>query len=428
MKASILTVGDEILIGQIVDTNSASIARQLGEAGVCVSEMRSTGDTREAIAGALDGLFAACDAAIITGGLGPTKDDITKHTLAAYFGATRMVVHEPTLQHVTELLKRRGIALGELNRSQALAPEGCEALLNLSGTAPGLWFEKDGKLAIALPGVPFEMESMMANEVIPRLKKRFSLGKAYHKNITTAGIAESTLAETIATWEENLPSHLRLAYLPSPAGVRLRLSCYAADVHADVANEVDVQLRRLQTLIPAHIVGYDGATLESAVGQLLKVRGATLSTAESCTGGRVAAIVTAQPGASAYFRGSVVAYSNDVKVKELGALPDDIERHGAVSQAVAEQMAQGARRTLQTDYAVATSGVAGPDGGTPEKPVGTVWIAAATPEGVASRKLNLGSDRERTILRASYSALNLLRLALMGGSDSEMRRLAFAPE
>ncbi|MDR1417015.1 MAG: CinA family nicotinamide mononucleotide deamidase-related protein [Prevotellaceae bacterium] len=419
MKASILTVGDEILIGQIVDTNSSYIAQRLGEQGLSICEMRSVGDTREAITGALNELFAASGIVVITGGLGPTKDDITKQTLAAYFGATRMALHEPTLRHVTELLGRRGIALGELNRNQALIPDACEALLNLAGTAPGMWFEKAGKLAVSLPGVPHEMEYLMANEVIPRLKKRFSLGKVYHKHIATAGIAESTLAETIAAWESVLPDYLRLAYLPSPAGVKLRLSCYAADAHTSVADEVEkIYLRQLQALIPAYIVGYDGDTLESAVGRLLKARGATLATAESCTGGRIAALITAQPGASAYFKGGIVAYSNELKVKELGVSPSDIERHGAVSQAVVEQMAQGAQRALQAEYAVATSGIAGPDGGTPEKPVGTVWIATATPDKVTSRKLNLGNDRERTILRTSYGVLNLLRLALTDDNNA----------
>ncbi|MDR3187864.1 MAG: CinA family nicotinamide mononucleotide deamidase-related protein, partial [Prevotellaceae bacterium] len=415
MKTSVFTVGDEILIGQIVDTNSSRIAQLLGEQGVSVGEMRSAGDTCEAITRALDELLPACDLLIITGGLGPTKDDITKHTLAGYFGATRMVTHEPTLRHVAELLRRRGIAMGELNRRQALAPDVCEPLLNLSGTAPGMWFEKDGKVTVSLPGVPYEMEYLMVNEVIPRLKTRFALGKVYHKNIITTDIPESTLAETIAAWESDLPDYLRLAYLPSLSGVKLRLSCHTAAAHANVANEVAERVRQLHTLIPSHIVGYDSDTLEGAVGRLLKARGATLSTAESCTGGRIAALITAQSGASAYFKGSVVAYSNDIKVKVLGALPDDLEKHGAVSQTVVEQMAQGVRCALQTDYAVATSGVAGPDGGTPEKPIGTVWIAVASPHNVTSRQLSLGGDRERTILRASYSALNLLRLALIDG-------------
>ena len=418
MKASVLTVGDEILIGQIVDTNSSRIAQWLGEQGIDVSEMRSTGDTRTAITSALDELFAACDMVIITGGLGPTSDDITKHTLAGYFGASRMVVHRPTLQHVTSLLSRRGIAMGELNRSQALVPDKCEVLLNLAGTAPGMWLEKDGKLAVSLPGVPYEMEYLMANEVIPRLKKRFALGKVFHKNITTAGIPEATLAETIAAWEGDLPGYLRLAYLPSLSGVKLRLSCYTAEAHANIAGEVAERVRQLQALIPSHIVGCDGDTLEGAVGRLLRDRGATLSTAESCTGGRIAAIITAQPGASTCFKGSIVAYSNDVKVAALGVLPDDLEKHGAVSRTVVEQMARGAQRALQTSYAVAVSGIAGPDGGTPQKPVGTVWAAVATPQNATAHMLNLGGDRERIILRASYSALNLLRLALIDSSSS----------
>ncbi|MDR1342426.1 MAG: CinA family nicotinamide mononucleotide deamidase-related protein [Prevotellaceae bacterium] len=418
MKASILTVGDEILIGQIVDTNSACIAQQLGEQGVSVCEMRSTGDTHEAITNALDELFALSSLIIITGGLGPTNDDITKHTLAAYFGATRMALHEPTLRHITKLLSRRGIAIGELNRNQALVPDTCEVLLNLAGTAPGMWFEKDGKLAVSLPGVPHEMEYLMANEVIPRLKKRFRLGKVYHKNIATAGIAESTLAETIAAWESALPPHLRLAYLPSLSGVRLRLSCYTADAHAGVADEVEAYLRQLQPLIPSCIVGYDGDTLESVVGQLLKARGATLVTAESCTGGRIAALITAQPGASAYFKGSIVAYSNDLKKRALGVFQSEIEEHGAVSKVVVEQMARGAQCALHADYAVATSGIAGPDGGSPGKPVGTVWIAVATSDKLTSHKLNLSGDREQIILRASYSALNLLRLVLTSDGNA----------
>ncbi|MDR1023015.1 MAG: CinA family nicotinamide mononucleotide deamidase-related protein [Prevotellaceae bacterium] len=412
MKASILTVGDEILIGQIVDTNSSCIAQQLGDQGISVCEMRSTGDTREAITGALDELFALSDLIIITGGLGPTKDDVTKHTLAAYFGATRMAQHEPTLRHIKKLLGKRGIALGELNQNQALVPDTCEALLNLAGTAPGMWFEKDGKLAVSLPGVPHEMEYLMANEVIPRLKKHFSLNKIYHKNIATAGIAESTLAEAIAAWENALPPYLRLAYLPSLSGVRLRLSCYTADAHANIADEVEAYLRQLQPLIPSCIVGYDGDTLESAVGQLLKARGATMATAESCTGGRIAALITAQPGASAYFKGSIVAYSNDLKIRALGVFRDEIKEHGSISKVVVEQMARGAQYALHADYTVATSGIAGPDGGSPGRPVGTVWIAVATPDKVTSHKLNFGGDRERIILRASYSALNLLRLAL----------------
>jgi nicotinamide-nucleotide amidase len=415
LKSSLLTIGDEILIGQIVDTNSVFMSKQLGEIGISVSEMRSVGDTRKAIIDALDSLLPACDLLLITGGLGPTKDDITKHTLAEYFGARSMVMHEPTLHHVTELLGKRGIAMIDANRAQALVPDVCEVLLNLSGTAPGMWFERDEKVVVSMPGVPFEMEYLMANEVIPRLQKRFALGKVFHKNIITAGLPESTLANTIAGWELALPEHLKLAYLPSYAGVRLRLSCYNADAHPDIESDVCARITQLRTLIADHIVGFDSDTLESVVASLLAERCATLATAESCTGGRIAALLTAQAGASRYFKGSVVAYANEVKIAALGVCAGDIAQQGAVCQTVAEQMAQGAQRLLGADYAVATTGIAGPTGGTPQKPVGTVWTAIATPHGLRSQLLCMGGDRERIIARAAYSVLNLLRKAMLEG-------------
>jgi nicotinamide-nucleotide amidase len=413
MTSSILTIGDEILIGQIVDTNSSFIAQQLNKEGIVVVEMRSVGDEKSEIRRALDALFAVSDLVVITGGLGPTKDDITKHALGEYFGATNMALHAPTLRHVTEWLGSRGISVGALNEAQALVPNTCEVLMNPVGTAPGMWFERNGKVAVSLPGVPYEMEYLVENELLPRLKKRFALGRVFHKNIITTGIPESKLAEAIAEWENALPQHLRLAYLPSFSGVKLRLSCYNADQIPELEADVAERIKRMQQIIPQYIIGFDEDTLESIVGKLLRAKNATLATAESCTGGRVAAMITAVPGASAYYRGSVLAYANEVKTGLLGVSEEELKAHGAVSRQVVEQMAQGACRALKTDYAVATSGVAGPDGGTPEKPVGTVWIAVATPQGVFSQKLSLGKHRERTMIRASVQALNLLRLQLV---------------
>ncbi len=266
---------------------------------------------------------------------------------------------------------------------------------------------------MSLPGVPYEMEYLVVNELLPRLKKRFALGCVFHKNIITTGIPESKLAEAIAEWESALPQHLRLAYLPSFSGVKLRLSCYNAEQFPSLETDVCKRIKQLQQIIPQYIIGFDNDTLESLVGQLLRAKNATLATAESCTGGRVAAMLTSVPGASAYYKGSVVAYDNELKINLLGVNEADLKAHGAVSRQVVEQMARGACRALQTDYALATSGIAGPDGGTPEKPVGTVWIAVATPQGVFSQLLSLGNNRERTVIRASVSALNLLRRKML---------------
>jgi nicotinamide-nucleotide amidase len=392
-----------------VDTNSAHISQLLNGMGIRVGCILSISDTQQSIVGALDTLFEQADLVIITGGLGPTKDDITKHVLAEYFGAKKMVVHEPTLLHVQELCRKRGFEMVELNRLQAQVPDVCEALFNELGTAPGMLFERAGKIAISLPGVPFEMEDMMQKQVAPRLQKRFALPKIIHQTLLTYGMVESKLAETIASWENALPPYLHLAYLPTPSGVKLRLSCYG--VVSD--KEILGQFEGLKSLIPDFVVGLGDYLLEDFVGRMLKQQGKTVSTAESCTGGKIAAMLTGVAGSSAYFKGSVVAYANEVKVNVLGVNPDDISKHGAVSQTVVRQMAQGVQRLMQADYAIATSGVAGPDGGTPEKPVGTVWVAVATPSGIHSQLLSLGTiDRERNIAPASANALNMLRKML----------------
>ena len=379
MKASIITIGDEILIGQIVDTNSVSIARKLNSIGIIVAEKLSIGDSGEAITTTLSEAIAKHDIVIVTGGLGPTKDDITKFTLAKMFNSD-MRYDEREAEHISQLLARRGIAFTELNRSQALLPECCTTLHNAHGTAPGMWFDTPrGGVLVALPGVPFEMEHLMEDEVMPRLKAHFSLNANIHHTMITAGLPESMLAERIAEWEDALPPHIKLAYLPAPNIVRLRLSAYNITDEAAVKAEIENLFALLNDIIPQHIVGFEDASMQALVHDLLTQRKQTLATAESCTGGAIASRFTTMAGASAYFNGGVIAYANEVKIGILGVKAEDIERYGAVSESVARQMADGARRATGSDYAIATTGIAGPTGGTKEKPIGTVWMAVATP-------------------------------------------------
>ena len=407
MKATIITIGDEILIGQIVDTNSASIARHLNAAGIVVAEKESVGDDRDAIVAALRRAMDSSDVTILTGGLGPTKDDITKRTLAELFGC-ELVRDERVARHVRRMLESRGIAYNDLNRGQSLVPACCTVLFNAHGTAPGMWFERDGRVVVSLPGVPFEMEHLMQDEVMPRLKARFALRQIVHRTLITSGLAESMLAERIAGWEAALPPYLHLAYLPSPDKVRLRLSAYEVEGE-EVAHEIEAQFEKLRTIIPEYILGYETATIQSVVHDLLTQRHLTLATAESCTGGAIAARFTAMPGASAYFRCGVVSYTVEAKHDLLGVSLDDIDRYGVVSEPVVRAMAEGMRRTAHADYAVATTGVAGPAGGTPECPVGTVWMAVAGPQGTAAVCRQSGSDRGQIIDRASGQAIALLR-------------------
>ena len=320
MKASILTIGDEILIGQIVDTNSASIARHLNNAGIVVWERTSVGDQREQITEAVKRTMNQSDVVILTGGLGPTKDDITKKTLAELFGS-RLVCDQTVADHVRRMLEARGIEYNRLNRDQALVPACCTVLFNAHGTAPGMWFEQNGKVVVSLPGVPFEMEHLMTDEVMPRLKARFSLRQIVHRTLITAGLAESMLAEKIADWEKALPPYLHLAYLPAPGVVRLRLSAYEVEGES-VSHEIDRQFAALQRIIPRYVLGFERATMQEIVHNLLTQRRQTLATAESCTGGSIAARFTAMPGASAYFLCGVVAYSNESKNTLLGVDPD----------------------------------------------------------------------------------------------------------
>ena len=407
MQATILTIGDEILIGQIVDTNSVSISKHLNRAGIVVRERLSIGDDREQIVQSVERSLEKSHILIITGGLGPTKDDITKKTLCDLFGG-ELRYDEAVGEHVRTMLEKRGVVFNELNRGQALVPDCCTVLFNRHGTAPGMWFEREGRVVISLPGVPFEMEHLMAEEVMPRLKGRFSLRSIVHRTLITSGLAESMLAERIAPWEDALPDYLKLAYLPNPGAVRLRLSAYEVEGEL-VAREIEARFAELQKMIPEHVVGYETATVQELIHHTLIERGKTLSVAESCTGGRIASLFTAMPGASAYFMGSVVAYQNRIKEQLLGVSAVSLARHGAVSEEVVRQMAEGARNCFGTDYAIAISGIAGPSGGSKEKPVGTVWMAVATPTHTVAMCHQCGTDRGQIIERASAYAIALLR-------------------
>lgn len=412
MQAEIITIGDELLIGQVVDTNSAWLGRTLGEDGIKVTQITSVQDDADQIARTVNEALARVSIVLVTGGLGPTRDDITKHTLAKLFGM-KLVRDEQVYETVRQQLAVRGIAFNELNQGQALVPDGCTVLPNRNGTAPGMWFEHGGQILVSMPGVPFEMKALVTDEVLPRLRTHFSLHANVHRTAITFGLAESILAERIAPWEAALPANLHLAYLPSALCIRLRLSAYETDPD-EARSEIGRQFDRLAGLIPHYLVGYGDDTLESVTGTLLRSRGETLATAESCTGGNIAHRFTAMPGASDYFLGGVVAYSNEVKTALLGVDPDSLNRYGAVSRSVAEQMAEGVRRATGATYGISTTGIAGPTGGTPDKPVGTVWMAVATPEGVHARCMVFGSVRAQNIERSSSNCINLLRLQLLG--------------
>lgn len=411
MKAEIVTIGDELLIGQVIDTNSAWIAEQLNLVGIEVHQITSISDDRNHILTTLSQASGRANIILITGGLGPTKDDITKHTLCEYFN-TELVFHQPTFENIEKLFKLLGFPVTEINRKQAEVPANCTPLRNSNGTAPGMWFEHDGVIYVSMPGVPFEMKTLIINEVLPRLTKKLNSTFILHKTILTQGVGESFLAGVIESWENELPENFKLAYLPQPGIVRLRITVLGSD-KVVIKLELDQQIEKLKKLIPKLIFGYDNETLELVVGRLLKERGQTLSTAESCTGGYIAHLVTSIAGSSAYYTGSTVSYTNKVKIDVLGVSPQVIQTHGAVSEEVVIQMADGVRKNLETDFALAVSGIAGPDGGSEEKPVGTTWIALATPEKIITKKFLFGEHRGRNIRKTALAALNMLRLELL---------------
>ncbi|AQG79784.1 competence/damage-inducible protein A [Spirosoma montaniterrae] len=415
IRAEVITIGDEILFGQITDTNTQWISTELTNIGIRTVRKSSVGDQADAILEILREAHQRADVIILTGGLGPTKDDITKKTLCTYFGV-ELVRNADALALVTSFFEKRGREMTDLNRGQADLPANAVYIQNDWGTAPGMWFEHNQCVYVSLPGVPFEMKQLMTNRILPRLRQHFETPVIKHKMIRTVGIGESFLAERIEAWEDALPAHIKLAYLPHFGQVRLRLTATGTDESA-LDRELAEQVAIVMPLIDKHVFGFDNDELETVVGQLLKTKNLTLGIAESCTGGYVSSRITSVPGSSAYFLGSIVSYANELKVKQLGVSPDTLARHGAVSEETIRQMAEGVRRTLGTDVGIATSGIAGPDGGTPDKPVGTIWIAVATPERIATRLLKLGQYRDQNIQITTTYVLNLLREVLKWNTD-----------
>lgn len=406
--ASIITIGDELLIGQVVDTNSAWMAQELNKAGIWLKRRVAVGDDKREIVNALEDQARDTQIILMTGGLGPTADDITKPILADYFGG-KLVVHEPTLQHLHHLFEniyRR--PLTERNLKQAELPDVCTVLPNVRGSAAGMWFEKDGRIFISLPGVPHEMKGLMIAEVLPRLQKHFTMPFIAHRTMLTAGIGESFLADVIQEWEQQLPAHLKLAYLPNYGMVRLRITGSGND-KVRLEQELDEQFSKLKVLAKQWMVIDEDLPLNEVVGRRLKERGQTMATAESCTGGYIAHLITSIPGSSAYYKGSIVSYANEVKENLLSVSPATLAAAGAVSEETVRQMVQGALSSLHTDYALATSGVMGPDGGSAEKPVGMVWVAVGNREKIVTQQFNFRFDRMRNIELTANHSLNLLR-------------------
>jgi nicotinamide-nucleotide amidase len=411
MKAAIITIGDELLIGQTINTNSAWLGAEMSKSGFDVSRVTSVHDRKEDILNVLGEAAGKYDVVLITGGLGPTSDDITKPTLCEFF-STHLVMNTEVLRMIEEMMRLRNWAMNDKNRRQAEVPESCRVLMNAAGTAPGMWFEKEGTIYISMPGVPHEMKYLMTEHVLPELNKRFISQIIIHRNIMIYGIGESILSEILTPFEARLPENIKIAYLPAYGIIKLRLTGTGTDKYflADLVNE---QVKKLYDTVPEYIYGENEESLEMVTGKLLIAKSKTVATAESCTGGEIAHLITSVPGSSQYFKGSVIAYANSVKTQLLGVQDYILTRYGAVSENTAKEMAIGARSLLKTDFAVATTGIAGPDGGTEVKPVGTVWIAVASEKGVICEMRVFGNDRHLNITRFSLAALNLLRKQIM---------------
>ncbi|MBS1486758.1 MAG: competence/damage-inducible protein A [Bacteroidetes bacterium] len=408
--AELITIGDEILYGQIIDTNSQWMSEELGKIGVKVIRKTTLGDVESEILNGFAEAENRADIILITGGLGPTSDDLTKPCMAKYFNC-EVKLHEEALAELIAFFKSRGRELSDTNKQQAYLPACCTKITNLLGTAPGMWFEKNGKVFMSMPGVPYEMKRMMTDHVIPRLKEKYKLPVIVHQVIRTVGIGESVIADKIADWEKSLPPHIRLAYLPSIGEVKLRLTGIGEGKRT-LDTEIESLSQKLIPLVGEYIYGYGEDPLEVAVGELLRKKNLTLSIAESCTGGYLSHLITSVPGCSQYFLGSMIPYDYQIKMRQLGVLPEVLEQHGAVSEATIIEMANIVRAKFNTDVGVATSGIAGPGGATPEKPVGLVWIAYSDKHHTVTKKLQLSTDRLLNIKAASVAVLNLIRTSL----------------
>jgi nicotinamide-nucleotide amidase len=411
MLAELITIGDEILIGQILDSNSAWMAKELNNIGVKVKQITSVSDDVEHIKLALANAETRADIILITGGLGPTKDDITKKTLAEYFGSKEMVVHQPTLEKVTAIFAKYNAPLTELNRLQAVVPDNCEVILNENGTAPCMLFRKGNKVIISMPGVPFEMMALMKTSILPRIHQVYNLPSIYHKSILTAGIGESFLADKIADIEDTLPENIKLAYLPTLGAVKLRLSTTGNAEPALILKVDEIALKIKERLQDFWIADED-IPLEKVVLNFMEKHKLTLAVAESCTGGYLSHLITKHPGSSAVFHGGGIVYSYELKSKLLGVKENTLAQYGAVSEETIVEMVDGALNNFSTDYAIAVSGIAGPDGGLEDKPVGTVWIAVANKHQTITRKFSFSNKRIQNIERSAIAALNMLLILL----------------
>ncbi|TXB66212.1 competence/damage-inducible protein A [Vicingus serpentipes] len=401
----IISIGDELLIGQTLNTNAHWIAKEMDALGFRVREHISISDAKEHIVYTLDNSLLKADVVLITGGLGPTNDDLTLPVLNEYFGG-ELVVNQDVYNDIEQLITSRGFEMNDNNKQQALVSSKCKVIRNKKGTAPGLWFEKDNKVVVAMPGVPYEMKGMVET-IISWIKQKYTFPEIVHQMVLTKGLPESKLAEILTDWESNLPSTIKLAYLPSPGRVKLRLTSIGQN-RAEVQQLIDEQVALLTNIIPDNIYSVDNKNLEEIIGDLLRHNKQTMATAESCTGGYIAHLITSISGSSDYFKGAIVSYANEVKINELRVNSTDIDNYGAVSEQVVVQMAKGVLTKLNVDYAIATSGIAGPTGGTTEKPVGTVWIAVANKNEVMAKKYLFGTDRQVNIERAAFAGLSML--------------------
>ncbi len=412
MKADIITIGDEILIGQITDTNSVFIAENLNIIGVTVRQIITVSDDKEVIKNAVDNSLQKADLVILSGGLGPTDDDKTKEALAEYFNS-KLIENADVLEDIKRFVKSKNSSLNDRNIKQAEVPDKCKVIRNDNGTAAGMWFEKDKKVVVSMPAVPFEMKEMFENKVLNLIKEYFKTPHIIHKTIQTIGIPESELAEKLSDWEKNLDSKISLAYLPSPERIRLRLSITCDNVET-ATEKLDKEILELYKIIGKNIFGEGDVYLQDVIGEILLKNKKTLATAESCTGGNISRLITSVAGSSKYFKGSIVAYSNEVKQKILGVSPFTLMKQGAVSKETVEEMALGLLKVINSDYAIAVSGIAGPDGGTDEKPVGTIWIAVSDKYKCISKKYNFGNRRNVNVRLASSRAMDLLRNFIEG--------------